>query len=311
MWLINLFLYLFSFVTIWFGAGLIISSIEKISKRLHFSSFAVSFFLLGILTSIPEATVGINSIIENDPEIYVGNLIGGILVIFLFVIPVLAIFGNGIKLAHELDSKKILLSLAVIIAPSFLISDMKITIYEGLLMLLLYGALSYFIEKKKGLFEHIEDGIEHFQPYYLRDFIWTITGVVIVFLSGYIIVEQTIYFADILHVSSFIISITLLSFGTNLPELSIALRSIHSGKKDIAFGDYMGSAAANTLLFGLFTVVNKEDVIIPNHFFRKFIFIVLGLGLFYLFSRSKKDISRKEGLVLLLIYILFLFVEVL
>jgi len=305
--MLHLVTYLLSFAAIWFGAGLIISSIEKISRHLHTSSFVLSFFLLGILTSIPEITVGINAIIRNDPEIFVGNLIGGILVIFLLIIPLLAIFGNGINLAHKLDTKKMLLSLVIIAAPSFLISDRIVTVYEGILMFLLYGILFYFIEKKKGVLENVESKISHFQP---NDFVKTLIGIVIVFLSGTIIVEQTIYFANILRVSSFLISLTVLSIGTNLPELSIAVRSIYSGKKDIAFGDYMGSAAANTLLFGVFTIINKQDVIIPNHFFRRFIFIILGLVLFYIFSRTKNTISRREGVFLFLVYILFLFDEV-
>lgn len=101
----------------------------------------------------------------------------------------------------------------------------------------------------------------------------------------------------------------MLSLGTNLPELSVGIRSLSSGKKEIAFGDYIGSAAANTAIFGVLTVVNKSDVIIPDHFFQRFIFIAAGLGLFYFFSRSKNNISRGEGLILLLVYILFLLVE--
>ena len=109
--LIDTAVYVLSFVAIWFGAGLIISSVEELSKKLNISSFAVSFFVLGILTSIPEASVGINSIIDRDPEIFVGNLIGASLVLFLLVIPILAVAGNGIRLAHQLDGKSLLVSL--------------------------------------------------------------------------------------------------------------------------------------------------------------------------------------------------------
>ena len=74
-------IYLLSFVGIWVGSGLAIRSVERISQSLKVSSFAVSFLVLGLFTSISELSVGINSIMENDPEIYVGNLIGASIVL--------------------------------------------------------------------------------------------------------------------------------------------------------------------------------------------------------------------------------------
>ena len=143
--IINGLLYILSFILIWLGAGLIVNSIDKYAKKLHISSFAVSFFILGFLTSTPEIAVGISSIIEKDPEIYVGNLIGGIIIIFLFIIPILAIFGRGITLSHQLSKRNLLLSLAVCAAPAFLILDNKVTVFEGFLLIFFYIILFYFI----------------------------------------------------------------------------------------------------------------------------------------------------------------------
>jgi len=307
--IINGLLYIFSFILIWFGAGLIVNSIDKYAKKLHISSFAVSFFILGFLTSTPEIAVGLNSIIEKDPEIYVGNLIGGVIIIFLFIIPVLAIFGNGITLSHQLNKKNLLLSLAICAAPAFLISDRRVTVFEGLLLIFLYLVLFYMIEKKKGIIENIEDKFLKTDRDDLKYLVKIVIGVIIVFLTSRFIVDETIYFSKILQISPFFISLIMLSLGTNLPELSVGIRSLSSGKKEIAFGDYIGSAAANTAIFGVLTVINKSDVIIPDHFFQRFIFIAAGLGLFYFFSRSKNNISRVEGFILLLVYILFLLVE--
>ena len=66
---VDIFLYLLSFVFIWFGAGLIVSSVDAFARKLRISSFALSFFVLGILTSLPEISVGINSILRNETEL--------------------------------------------------------------------------------------------------------------------------------------------------------------------------------------------------------------------------------------------------
>ena len=101
----------------------------------------------------------------------------------------------------------------------------------------------------------------------------------------------------------------VLSLGTNLPELSLAIRSVVSGKKDIAFGDYMGSASANTLLFGIFTLLSGGEVLSVNNFFKTFLFVAGGLVLFFVLSRSENTLSRRAGFILLALYLIFAFFQ--
>ena len=301
--------YIASFIFIWFGAGLIINSIDRIAKKLRLSSFAISFFVLGILTSIPEIAISTTAIIDHNPEIFVGTLLGGVIVIFLLIIPILAIFGREIKINKELNNKNILLTMMVVAAPGVLVIDHKVTNPEGLFLIILYLLLFFFIQKKHGIFDTKESNVLAFKAYSFLDLIKVATGIGMVFLSSQYIVDQTIIFSKIFNISTFYISLVILSLGTNLPELSLAIRAIISGKKEIAFGDYLGSAAANTFLFGFFTIINDGEVLTANNFLMTFIFIILGLGLFYYFSRSNKNISQKEGIVLFLIYILFVSYE--
>lgn len=301
--------YIASFIFIWFGAGLIINSIDRIAKKLRLSSFAISFFVLGILTSIPEIAISTTAIIDHNPEIFVGTLLGGVIVIFLLIIPILAVFGREIKINKELNNKNILLTMMVVAAPGVLVIDHKVTNPEGLFLIILYLLLFFFIQKKHGIFDTKESNVLAFKAYSFLDLIKVATGIGMVFLSSQYIVDQTIIFSKIFNISTFYISLVILSLGTNLPELSLAIRAIISGKKEIAFGDYLGSAAANTFLFGFFTIINDGEVLTANNFLMTFIFIILGLGLFYYFSRSNKNISQKEGIVLFLIYILFVSYE--
>lgn len=308
--IVNLFLYFLSFIFIWFGSGLIVSSVGKFAHLLRVSSFSLSFFVLGFLTSIPELAVGIDSIFKKTPEIFVGNLIGGQIVLFILIIPLLAIFGKGISLKHELSEKNLLFSLFVILAPALLVSDRRVTLFEGVLLILLYLLLFYSVEKKQGLVEKVFHQFTNHQKTFLSDMVKIAIGVVIVVASSFLIVDKTIYFSKIFHLSSFFIALIVIAIGTNLPELSLVLRSIREKKKEVAFGDYLGSAAANSAIFGTLTIINSADVIIPNNFLSYFVFIVLGLGLFYFFTRSKNDISRKEGFLLLFVYIVFLLFEI-
>lgn len=306
----NLALYIVAFVVIWLGAGLIVSAVDHFSRRLRLSSFAVSFIVLGLLTSIPEFAVGLNSVSQNDPEIFVGNLLGGVMIIFLFVIPLLAIFGNGISLKHELSKRNIAATLLVVSLPSLMVLDRQVTLVEGIIAIITYLVLVIMVQKNHGLLDGNGTNILDVKAYSYKDMLKVLLGIGLVFISSSIIVDQTLYFSNLLNVSPFLISLLVLSLGTNLPELSLAVRSVLSGKKDVAFGDYLGSAAANTLLFGVMTVLIGGEVITQNNFLTTFIFIVGGLLVFYLFAQSKHAISRKEGIILLVLYALFVLAEI-
>jgi len=306
---LKIILYVLSFIVLWYASDLIISSVDKMSKSIKMSRFALSFFILGMLTSMPEIGVGITSIIENDPQIFVGNLLGGVVVIFLFIIPMLAIFGNGINLTNRMDPGALFMSLIICVAPSFLVADRRVGIFEAILMILLYLITFYIVQRKQNLVESFESAVKKNGKHNLVSFLRILIGLVLIFFVSDFIVERTMEFSEILKISPFVISVVVLSIGTNLPELFIAVRSLKSNNKDIAFGDYIGSATANTLIFGVMVMINGGAIIIPNHFIQRFIFIFIGLILFYFFARSKNRLSRKEAVILLLLYLCFIGVE--
>lgn len=308
---LHLITYLIAFISIWFGAGLIVSSVDRISKKLHLSSFALSFLVLGILTSTPEFAVGLTSITDGAPQIFVGNLVGGIPVIFLLIIPLLAIFGKGIKLHHQLSNRNMVITLLVICAPFLLLLDNKITNPEGLFVIIFYLTSIFLVQRDHGLFDRDNTEIMNLRDYSFMDILKVLFGVTIVLISSHFIVENTVYFANLFSLPLFLVSLIFLSLGTNLPELSIAIRSIISGRKDIAFGDYLGSAAANTFLLGILSLLNPSEVVIQDHFFVTFFFIIAGVILFYFFARSKNLFSRREGFILLTVYFLYLAFELL
>lgn len=311
MFILNLFVYIFSFACIWFGSGLIISAVSKFSSKLRLSPFAFSFVFLGILTSTPEFSVGLQAVGHNDPGIFVGNLLGGIIVLFLVVIPLLAIFGNGINLKHEMDRTTLVATLFVIICPSLFILDRRVTNFEGVLFILLYLFLVFLVERKNGIFDKKNTQVLNIKAYSYRDLVKVIVGVGIVFTASNLIVDQTLYFAKLLHISPFYIGLFVVALGTDLPELSLAVRSVVSGKRDIAMGDYIGAGAVSTLLFGVFTVLHNGEVITVSNFLLPFGFILTALFLFYYFSSTKQFLSRLNGFLMIGIYVLFIALELL
>ena len=311
MLILNIAEYVLSFFILWLSSEVIVDGIDHFSKKFKISSFAASFFVLGLLTSLPEIGVGTSAILDHEPEIFVGNLIGASFVLFLLAIPMLAIFGNGITLSHQLTNKNLIFSLFVILTPALFVLDGNVSKVEGLFMIVIYFLLFYFIENDQQVVKEVEEDVEGVKKSSVKQLIRVVMGCVMIFVASKVLVDKTIYFADLLHIHTYLISLVVLSVGTNLPEFAIAASAILNKHKEVAFGDYVGSAAANTLLFGVLMLINGSFKIHNGNFLLTFIIFTIGMICFYVFARSKREISRHEGFLLLLIYVIFLVLEIL
>lgn len=308
--LTHLLLFLLSAAIIWYFAGMLIDAIERVAKRFHQNSFTVAFFVLGFLTSISEISVMVNSTINKVPQISAGNLAGASFVILIFVVPFLAIAGNGITLKNTLTRKHLALALFIVALPTLFLLDGRASWSEGLICLLAYGSLLYVVRQHNSqsipqIIEEVEEELVNKRHTTITDSLKILGGAVFIFLAGHLLVQEAVFFSEVLNVPSSIIGLLLLSIGTNVPELVIAFRSVLKKRPNIAFGDYLGSTLANTATFGVLAMLNRGFSIEASEFFITAILVVIGFILFYKFATSKNKISRKEGCYLLSIYIIF------
>lgn len=301
-------LFLFAFILLWIGSGLAVSAITKISHSLRMSSFFVSFFVMGLFTSLTEIMVGINAVIDKQPEIFIGNLIGSSVVVFLLVVPLLAVLGNGVKLNHSFKFKDLVTATLVVGLPAFLSIDGRISFVDVWLCIIFYAYFVYIQERNTGSIGRLLT-IDLGKSTIYVSLAKVLGAIVLVFFASDILVSQTKQLGEILRVSPFIISILVISIGTNIPELSIAVRSILAKKKDIAFGNYLGSASLNTFELGILGLFSNKPIPANGSNYSILMFLV-GLLLFLVAGKRKSDISRNEGVILLVIYGLFVLLEI-
>lgn len=305
----HLIVYILSFFGVWVGSGLAIRSVEKISRQLKTSSFVLSFLVLGLFTSIGELSIGLSSIIKNDPEVYIGNLVGASIVIFMLIIPLLGLVSKSIKITPEFQEFNLLASLLVIALPVLSIMDGKITKVDNILALVLFIFLLVNIQNKNKLINNIKTisaSKSKITPEILKIFF----GIIVIFTSSHFIVEQTIYFSNILELSPFIISLLVTSLGTNIPELSLIIRSVIMKNNEVAFGNYIGSASFNTFLLGFLGLIYNKDIVLNNNYTISLIFLIINLTLFFFFAKSKNTVSKKESLILLSTYFFFITAQI-
>lgn len=263
------------------------------------------------MTSLPEIAISAQAVLDGDPAIAVGNLLGGVIVMFMLIIPLLGIIGNRIKVPKDLSQKHLVLILTAVVAPALLVSDQRLNVWEGILLVILYIVLFVFLFRKQSLGEKLLSTLKQKKKISWKRLVLKIAaGVAILWFASNQIVELTLQFSSALNVSPFIVSLVVVSLGTNIPEISIIFHSIRHRQKSIALADYLGSAVANTLLLGLVAIFYGQTISLPNNFLYRLIFLATGLILFLFFARSRNTITKRESLILLACYAVFLWMEI-
>ncbi len=295
-----------AFLVLWSSSDLVLEGVTYLAAKVKLADFWVSFFVLGMAMSAPEISVGINSVVDQLPEVYTGNLLGSTMAIFLMVIPVMAILGNGVTLIGKLQNRKILACFGLISIPFLLMVDNKLNIWEGLVCVMGYIALGIYFgkgakeEKVVNSFNRIKLRLKPWFP----EMVKFVFGVSLILFSGNVLLDSISFLVKSSGKSFYVLSFFLLSIGTTAPELMLVIKSLISKRREVAFGGYLGSAVANSMLFGLFSVAVGGFLTEQGIYFAVLGgSFVLGMILFYLFSKSKDELSRQEGLALIGIYI--------
>lgn len=300
------------FVALWVSSSVIIKSVTKLSVKAKLPTFLVSFFLLGFLTSISEISVAISSYLDGVPQISAGNLLGGIIVMFLLVLPLLAILGNGISAESNFKPLELFITLTVLVLPALLFLDKQITPSEGYFLLgsylipvIILVAKNSDLPAKKG---RIPNAVK--STNILLEIAKIVLGGVILLYAADHLVDLLVISAQVLGITPFILSLLTLSLGTNLPEIILVIKAVLTGNKEVALGNYIGSALMNLLILSFLAIANG-GLSISADFTKIFIFTSIGLVLFFSFITSKNVLTRKEGILLLLLYVAFLWTELL
>jgi len=309
--LVHILIYAVAFIGIWIGAGMAITAVEKTAHKLRLSSFLVSFLILGFFTSISEASVGVNAVLSDDPGIFVGNLIGASIVLLLMVIPLLALTGKAITINKEVRGHNLILPLIVVGIPVLLSFDGVVNRTDAIIAVALFALSALVLEKRRGFVKNVATYATFKNLSIAREVGKIIIGALIIFGSSWVVVQQTEYFSKALGLSEFFISLMIIGIGTNLPELSLIVRSLFMKSNQVAFGDYLGSAAFNSFLYGILTLWYGKPILLTNSYAVSLGFLIVGLVLFYVFAKSKHSLSKLEALALFSLYVAFFLVEVL
>lgn len=294
------------------GGNVLVDSSIIIARKLKISPLLIGIFLIGFGTSMPELTTSLLAVARRAEGIAIGNVVGSNIANILLVLGVAA-FIKPIKIhTPSFGRDAIFLGLATIILLISLLAG-HISWELGALMcmtLAFYVYHAYQTDKEHIKTQSIElPRIALAKRFHLPTYlsiILAISGLVLMLLGAHMVVNSVILLASHWGISETLIGLTIVAFGTSLPELVTAIIASLKKQSDLVIGNVVGSNIYNALFIlgftALFLPVSVPLTVKPNVLIMTAAtMLLLGLGWWH------GKISKRIGLLFILMYFSYIF----
>lgn len=281
---------------------------EEIGLYFKLPAFIIGIFIVGIGTSLPELVSGTISVAQGVSEILPGNIMGANISNILLITGIVAYLNRkDIVLSHGYIFVHLHYLLGAFFLFTMMAYDGEIKWVEALIGLLAFVAYSIYLvkpEEKNDESEEIRQA-ELQAVFPIKAILMLLgSGIGIYFGANYT-VSSISAIAEGLQIPPAVIALTVLSIGTTLPELAVNISAIRRGNAEMAIGNVLGSSIFNTLIIP--AVASWIGPIhVPASLLTFSLPVMLGSGLFFYLLTQDKRISRWEGILFVLIYVLFL-----
>jgi len=264
-------------------------------------------------TSAPELAISFSAHMSNNIDIMFGNVIGSNIVNILVILG-LAILIKPLKIYNEIILKQIPILLLVTLALSKLLLDSafdtrhvnSLTRADGLILILFFSIFIYYLmtilSNNKSEFSSIQ------KPKYKLHISVAIMilGLIGVIIGSNLVVNNVAALAISVGLSQKLISVTIVSIGTSLPELVTTVVAAKKGENDMAIGNIVGSNIFNICIVLGLPIVMLGEVSTASFNIIDMIFMLAAVLLLWVFSSTNREIGRKEAAIFIGIYCLYI-----
>ncbi len=288
------------------GAEILIRGSVSFGKKLNISLFAIGVVIVAAGTSLPELASSINAVLNNHSDLALGAVVGSnianlilVMAATTIIVPITNITNNQINQAWI----NIALGTCLIIMSYFYFNYLF-----GIISLIALTLIMYFQIKKGSI---LVDDIDKDEYSIFISLILIIFGIIFLIYGSDLFVNSAIILAKKLQVSEAAIGLSLIAFGTSLPELVIGIMSALKRKVDFALGNILGSNIYNVLgvlgissffgNFGMPEILATQDL----YFMLLITFVIL---IFMFIFKKLGRLYGSVGLMLYLGYIYYIFI---
>ena len=304
-------IFLVGLIVLSWSADRFVYGASALAKNIGISPMMIGLTIVAMGSSAPEIVVSAMASANGNMNTAVGNALGSNITNIALVLGITALVKPLVVASTTLKRELPALLVITLIAVAFLF-DGKLASYEGLILMGLFvfvlammAWLSLQVDKEDPLIAETADEIPS-DVSTTSALIWIGVGLVLLPLSAHFLVDSAVEIARYFGVSDLVIGLTIIAFGTSLPELAASVAGVLKGEDDLALGNIIGSN-----IFNLLAVLGMPGLIAPGlldpDVFNRDMWVMLGLTLLlFLFSFDligKRIISRTNGALFLASFI--------
>ena len=299
------------------GADWFVDGSSGVAKKLHVPELIIGLTIVAMGTSAPELAVSTSAALQGSNEIAISNVIGSNIFNLLAVLGICALLHPVtvdraiIKRDFPLDIAATILVFCVSCGAFFLSGKFRSAGMEdaagtigrpaGLMLIALlacYIAYLVFDAKKHPSVDNSEDETSSMAVYGIL----ILAGLALIIVGGQAVVSSAKEIARRAGMTETLIGLTIVAIGTSLPELVTSAVAAGKGKTELALGNALGSNLFNILLIlGVSSSIHPITVNFASTI--DFIILIVISIIAFIFSMTSEKISRKEGAVMIAIYI--------
>ena len=289
------------FVMLTKGADWFVDGSSALAFRLGIPQLVIGLTIVAMGTSAPEAAVSITSALKGNEGITVGNVVGSNIMNILLILGIASVI---VPLAVQKSTRMIeipyMIAITVLFGVLGYTGEMVTRVEGGILWIAFLIYLGYLLwMAKKGKEDNEPDEKQKSLPVQL---LMILAGLICIVLGSDFVVDGATEIAKVIGISERIIGLTIVAFGTSLPELVTSIAAARRGNADIAIGNIVGSNVFNILF-----VAGTSALISPVVFESKFVLdtaVATATAVLLLVCVCNKEgkLKRSGGIIMLLAY---------
>lgn len=281
------------------------------ASHLGVPTLLIGIVIVGFGTSAPEMVVSAFSAHQGNPGLALGNAYGSNIANIALILGITALI-SPIKVHSQVLKKELPILFIITGLAAVQIFDGTLTKTDALVMLIALAvvmgwSIRHGLSKKDDTFgADVKDELrEHDMPL-RKAVVYLIAGLVVLVISSRVLVWGAVDIATAMGISDTVIGLTIVAFGTSLPELAASIAALRKSEHDLIVGNVIGSNLFNTLgVVGIASAIHPMQVA-PEIISRDFLVMaILTVGLFLFAYRFKKDgrLNRIHGGLFLAVYL--------
>ncbi|PKH52875.1 hypothetical protein CXF68_20185 [Tenacibaculum sp. Bg11-29] len=296
------------------GGNWLLKAAVGLSLRLNIPKVVIGMTVVSFATSAPELIVSIKSALNGATGLAVGNVVGSNIANLGLVLGITVLLStiDVEKSFYKTDWPVMMLASGLLYF--FIAFDNTIQQYEGIILFtMLVVFLVYLLKfQKTAVVDEMPEDDEELALY--KVVLFLVIGGVALWGGSELLIKGAVALAENLGVSDAIIGVTVVSVGTSVPELAASIIAVMKKEKAISLGNLIGSNVFNILaVLGITAMITpielKENALslVNND-----IYWMLGISFAVLplvFFPRKLRLNWKDGIVLLVAYVVFVYLK--